>query len=102
MDLPEARRGQGARGGGAPQATILDSMYKVTVQATPAAESNWRVVASGTWTPGQQPQLAEQTLPAEVVETLFNVSPSATAKSGRNQVQFGETFYAVVFRRLSK
>jgi hypothetical protein len=33
---------------------------------------------------------------------LFNVSPSATVKSGRNQVQLGETFYAVVFRRLSK
>jgi hypothetical protein len=77
-------------------------MYKVTVQATPVAESNWRVVASGTWTPGQQPQLAEQTLPAEVVEALFNVSPSATVKSGRNQVQFGDTHYAVVFRRLSK
>jgi hypothetical protein len=76
-------------------------MYKVTVQATPVAESNWRVVASGTWTPGQQPQLAE-TLPADVVETLFNVSPSATVKSGRNQIQFGETLYAVVFRRLSK
>jgi hypothetical protein len=60
------------------------------------------VVASGTWTPGQQPQLAEQTLPAEVVEMLFNVSPSAMVKSGRNQVQLGETFYAVVFRRLSK
>jgi hypothetical protein len=77
-------------------------MYKVTIQATPVAESNWRVVASGTWTPGQQPQLAEQTLPAEVIEMLFNVSPSATVKSGRNQVQLGEMFYAVVFRRLSK
>ncbi len=86
----------------AAQATIIDSMYKVTIQATPVAESNWRVVASGTWTPGQQPQLAEQTLPAEVVEMLFNVSPSATVKSGRNQVQLGETFYAVVFRRLTK
>jgi hypothetical protein len=77
-------------------------MYKVTIQATPVAESNWTVVASGTWTPGQQPQLAEHILLAEVVETLFNVIPSATDKSGRNQVQHGETFYAVVFRRLSK
>ncbi len=77
-------------------------MYKVTVQETPVAETNWRVVASGTWTPGQQPQLAEHTLPAEVVETLFDVTPLETDKSGRNQVQHGETFYAVVFRRLSK
>ena len=77
-------------------------MYKVTIQSTPVAETNWRVVASGTWTPGQQPRLDEQTLPAKVVEMLFNVSPSATVKSGRNQVQLGETFYAVVFRRLSK
>ena len=78
-------------------------MYKVTIQSTPVAESNWRVVASGTWTPGQQPQLDEQKiLPAEVIEMLFNVSPSATVKSGRNQVQLGETSYAVVFRRLSK
>ena len=78
-------------------------MYKVTVQSTPVVEKPvWRVVASGTWTPGQQPQLDEQTLPAEVIEALFNVSPLATVKSGRNQVQFGETFYAVVFRRLSK
>jgi hypothetical protein len=77
-------------------------MYKVTIQATPVAESNWRVVASGTWTPGQQPQLAEDSLPAEVIETLFHVNPSATVKSGRNQVQYGEMLYAVVFRRLSK
>lgn len=89
-------------GVGAASATIIDSMYKVTVQATPVAEIDWRVVASGTWTPGQQPQLDEHMLPAEVVEMLFNVSPSETVKSGRNQVQFGDTFYAVVFRRLSK
>jgi hypothetical protein len=59
-------------------------------------------VASNTWTPGQQPQIAEQTLPAEVIEILFKVSPSAMAQSGRNQVQLGEMFYAVVFRGLSK
>ena len=91
----------GLEGVSAASATIIDSMYKATIQATLVAESNWRVVASGTWTPGQQPQLAEHILPAEVVEALFNVSPSATVKSGRNQVQFGDTLYAVVFRRLS-
>ena len=77
-------------------------MYKVTIQETPVAESNWRVVASGTWTPGQQPQLDEHILPAEVIKALFNVSPSATDESGRKQVQCGDTLYAVVFRRLSK
>jgi hypothetical protein len=76
-------------------------MFKVTIQATAAA--NWTVVATGTWTPGQQPQLAAETiLPAEVIESLFNVTPSATDKSGRNQVQCGDTFYGMVFRRLSK
>ena len=79
----------------------MDIMYKVTIQATPFAESNWRVVASGTWSPGQQPQL-DQRIPAEVLEMLFNVSPSAKDNSRRNQVQCGDTFYAVVFRRLSK
>ena len=78
-------------------------MYKVSVQSTPVAEKpEWRVVATGTWTPGQQPQLDEQTLPAEVIVALFNVNPLAAVKSGRNQVQCGETLYAVVFRRLSK
>jgi len=77
-------------------------MYKVTIQATPVAESNWKVVATGTWAPGQPPQLAEQILPAEVIEALFNVTPSATDQSGRNQVQCGDTFYAVVFRKLSR
>ena len=77
-------------------------MYKVTIQETPVAESNWRVVATGTWTPGQQPQLDESVLPAEVVEALFDVIPSATDESGRNQVQLGDTLYAVVFRRLSR
>jgi hypothetical protein len=84
------------------QATIIDSMYKVTIQSTPVAETNWRVVASGTWTPGQQPQLDEHALSTEVIETLFDVRPSAMDNSGRNQVQRGETLYAVVFRRLSK
>jgi|SRR6266446_263997 len=70
-------------------------MYKVTIQETPVKESNWRVVATGTWTPGQPPQLGDQILPAEVVEALFNVTPSATDQSGRNQVQCGEKLYAL-------
>jgi hypothetical protein len=45
-------------------------MYKVTIQSTPANENNWVVVASGRWTPGQQPQFDEQTLSAEVLEGL--------------------------------
>jgi hypothetical protein len=77
-------------------------MYKVTIQARPIKEGDWRVVASGTWTPGEQPQLADQVLPAEVMETLFNVTPSPTDKSGRNQVECGDMLYAVVFRRLSR
>jgi hypothetical protein len=76
-------------------------MFKVTIQATPIKESNWTVVAAGTWTPGQQPQL-DKILAAEVLEELFNVTPSATDKSGRNQIQSGDTLYAVVFRRLSR
>ena len=78
-------------------------MYKVTVQSTPVAEKpEWKVVATGTWTPGQKPQFDEQTLPAKVIEALFNVGLSAAVSSGRNQVQFGDTLYAVVYRRLSK
>jgi hypothetical protein len=77
-------------------------MYKVTIQATPAGQSDWRVVTAGTWTPGQPPQLEDQILPAKVVEALFNITPSAMDESGRNQVQDGDTFYAVVFRRLSR
>ena len=77
-------------------------MYKVTIQATPVKVSDWRVVTTGTWTPGQPPQLDDQILPAEVVEALFNVTPSATDPSGRNQIQCGDMLYAVVFRRLSR
>jgi hypothetical protein len=77
-------------------------MYKVTIQTTPIKLSDWRVVATGTWIPGQPPQLADQVLPAEVLEELFNVTPSPTEKSGRNQVQSGDDLYAVVFRRLSR
>jgi hypothetical protein len=58
------------------------------------------VVTTGTWNPGEPPQLAEETLPANVVEALFNITPSAADKSGRNQMQDGDTAYAVVFRRL--
>jgi hypothetical protein len=57
-------------------------------------------VAAGTWNAGQQPQLAEHTLPAEVLEALFNVTPSPTDNLSRNEIQFGDTLYAVVFRRL--
>jgi hypothetical protein len=77
-------------------------MYKVTIQTTPINVSDWKVVATGTWTPGQPPQLGDQILPAEVLEELFSVTPSPTDKSGRNQVQCGDNLYAVVFRRLSK
>ena len=77
-------------------------MYKVTIQETLVAEGNWRVVATGTWIPGQQPQLDEQIVPGEVLEALFNVSPSVKDESGRNQVEFGDKLYAVVFRRLSR
>ena len=76
-------------------------MYKVTIQATPVDENNWKVVADGNWTPGLPPQLDNQILPVAVVEALFNVIPSEEDISGRNQVQEGDTIYAVVFRRLS-
>lgn len=79
---------------------IYKSMYKVTIQATPVQESNWRVVASGKWKPGEPPELDNQDLSAGVIPALF--IPSATDKSGRNQIQDGDTFYAVVFTRLSK
>jgi hypothetical protein len=62
------------------------TVYKVTIQATAVGTDQWKVVASGTWTPGQPPQL-EQTLSAEVIEALFDVSPSEN--SGRNQVELG-------------
>jgi hypothetical protein len=79
-----------------------DALYKVTIQATPAGENNWSVVTTGTWIPGRPPQLTDQMLSAKIVDALFNVTPSAMDKSGRNQVQDDDTFYAVVFRRLSK
>jgi hypothetical protein len=75
--------------------------YKVTIQATPVGENNWSVVTTGMWNPGEPPQL-EEILPANVVKALFNITPSATDESGRNQVQDGDTAYAVVFRRLSR
>src|SRR5579862_9820323 len=81
---------------------ISPTMYKVTIQSTPVNESNWKVVAAGTWTPGQQPQLEEHMLSGEVVAELFNFTPSALDKSGQNQIQCGDTLYAVVFRRLRR
>ena len=77
-------------------------MYKVTIQATPAGESNWSVVTTGRWTPGKPPQLEDEILSANIVDALFNITPSATDKSGRNQMQDGDTCYAVVFRKLPK
>jgi hypothetical protein len=81
---------------------VTAEVYKVTIQSTPAGEGNWHVVTAGTWTPGQPPQLEDQTLPAKVVEALLNIIPSPMDESGRNEVQNGDTFYSVVFRRLSK
>jgi hypothetical protein len=71
-------------------------MYKVTIQSTPVGESNWSVVTTGTWNPGERPQLAGETLPANVVEALFKITPSAMDQSRRNQVQDGDIYYAVV------
>lgn len=81
---------------------ISPAVYKVTIQATPAEKIDWRVVASGIWTPGQQPELDHTDLSPEVLEQLFNITPSETDQSGRNQIQSGETIYGVVFRRLSR
>ena len=77
-------------------------MYKVTIQEAAVTLNDWKVVAAGTWDPGQRPQLDEQIVPTEVLDELFNVIPSATDRSGRNQIQRGDTLYAVVFRRLSR
>jgi hypothetical protein len=77
-------------------------MYKVTIQATPTQKIDWKVVASGRWTPGEPPQLAETTLSAEVLKDLFNVTPVAADHSGRHQIQSGDTLYAVVFRKLAR
>jgi GAF domain-containing protein len=78
------------------------AMYKVTIQSTPAKQIVWKVAASGRWTPGQPPQLAKHLLSAEVLNELFNVTPSETDQSGRNQIQCGDTLYGVVFRRIPK
>ncbi len=75
-------------------------MYKVTIQSTPANRVDWQVVAAGTWIPGQPPQLEANTVSAETLAELFNVMPSSAEPSGRNQIQSGDTLYAVVFRRL--
>jgi len=78
-------------------------MYKVTIQSTPVGENNWGVVTSGTWNSGEPPQLEDnEIVPAKVVAALFKVTHSAIGHSGRNQVQDGDTLYAVVFRRLSR
>ena len=77
------------------------TMYKVTIQEAGVTLSDWKVVASGTWTPGQRPQLDDQIVSSEVLDQLFDVTPSATDRSGRNQIQRGDMLYAVVFRRLS-
>jgi hypothetical protein len=77
-------------------------VFKVTIQATAVQENNWHVVATGSWSPGQKPELDEKTLPVEVVATLFAVAPAGTDKSGRNEVRHGDTAYAVVFRRVTK
>jgi hypothetical protein len=75
-------------------------MYKVTIQATHIEKIDWKVVAAGTWIPGQQPQLEDQILSAEVLEALFNVTLSPTDNLSRNEIQSGDELYAVVFRRL--
>jgi hypothetical protein len=77
-------------------------MYKVTIQATPFQADNWKVVATGTWTPGTPPQLDSIVVPADVVTALLNITPAPADRSGRNQVDHGDTSYAVVFRRLSR
>lgn len=76
--------------------------YKVTIQSTPVGENKWAVMTAGTWNPGERPQLEDEIVPAKVVEALFKVTHSAKGQSGRNQVQDGDTLYAVVFRRLSR
>ncbi len=63
-------------------------MYKVTIQEAAVKLSDWKVVAAGTWTPGQRPQLDDQIVPAEVLDELFNVTPSAT---DRKQATEGAT-----------
>ena len=81
---------------------MTNELYKVTIQSTPVGESNWRVVTTGTWTPGTAPQLEAQTLPAQVIEALLNIVPSPMDESGRNEMQDGNTLYSVVYRRLSR
>lgn len=77
-------------------------MFKVTIQATSIGVTDWKVVATGTWTPGLPPILEENLLPAEVTQELFQVAPAPTDKSGRNQIQSGDKLYAVVFRNLAR
>jgi hypothetical protein len=59
-------------------------------------------VASGRWTPGSYQDSPDKPSPTIVLEDLFNVTPPATDQPGRNQMQYGDTLYAVVFRRLLK
>jgi hypothetical protein len=78
-------------------------MYKVTIQALRDPTSNWKVVATGTWTPGKPPELVAEgvgDLHPDMVIALFDFSPSN--ESGRRQVQDGDRQYAMVYRRPSR
>jgi hypothetical protein len=77
-------------------------VYRVTIQATSIYDNNWKVIVAGNWSPGAPPQLENQILSVKVVDALFDVKPSEKDFSGRNQVQDGDTLYAVVFRKLSR
>jgi hypothetical protein len=77
-------------------------MYKVIIQSTPVGESNWRVVTTGMWNPGEPPRLAEEILPANVVESTVQHHTFGNESIRANQMQDGDTLYAVVFRRLSR
>jgi len=95
--------GVGKRAVENPRRTILkpQPMYKVIIQSTPVGESNWRVVTTGMWNPGEPPRLAEEILPANVVEstvqhhTFGNESIRANPDARRGYVVcsgFQETF----------
>ena len=46
-----------------PQSMLSPAVYKVTIQETPVVESNWKVVAAGTWTPGSSHNFPKTTSP---------------------------------------
>jgi hypothetical protein len=69
-------------------------VLNIVIKAVMRGGSDWSTVATGTWAPGEGPQLSHKSLPSSLVRDLCS-AVDASVESGKTTAEYREFSYSM-------